>query len=204
MNGSNNHSLRIELKNRGEWLEMRRVRNSNWIEEIHMNGSLLARRQGPPPHIHLEEDERGEVVSGVASAMLEGKQLVLKAGESFHFPKGSLHRWWNDGDEELFLRGVVTPAVDLDRYLQAVFEVLDAGPPNRPPIFYMAHVLYRHRKTQLTPVIPRAVQAVLLPIVVLLGTLLGKYRGTSWPGCPSRCTGAPSASLEAARPKSGL
>jgi hypothetical protein len=84
----------------------------------------------------------------------------------------------------------------LDRYLQAAFEVLDAGAPNRPPIFYMAHVMYRHRRTQLTPFIPRAVQRVLLPIVVLVGTVLGKYRGTNWPGCPSRCTGAPLASPE--------
>jgi hypothetical protein len=75
-----------------------------------------------------------------------------------------------------------------------MFEVLNAGPPNRPPIFYMAHVLYRHRKTQLALVIPRAVQRVLFPIVVLLGTVLGKYRGTAWPGCPSRCSGAPLAS----------
>jgi hypothetical protein len=94
------------------------------------------------------------------------------------------------------LRGVVTPAVDLDRYLQALFDVLNAGPPDRPPIFYMAHVLYRHRKTQLALVVPRAVQRILFPIVVLLGTVLGKYRGTAWPGCPSRCAGAPVASRE--------
>jgi len=67
--------------------------------------------------------------------------------------------------------------------LQAMFEVLNAGGPNRPPIFYMAHVAYRHRKTQSALVVPRAVQRILFPIVVLLGTLLGKYRGTAWPGC---------------------
>jgi hypothetical protein len=144
----------------------------------------------------LEEDERAEAVSGAASILLDGKRFIAKAGEQVCFPKGSVHTWWNDGDEDLVIRGVATPVIDLDRYLQAVFEVLDAGPPNRPPIFYMGHTLYRHRRIQFTPFIPRAVQRLLLPIVVLLGTVLGKYRGINWPGCPSRCTGAPVASPE--------
>jgi uncharacterized cupin superfamily protein len=111
---------------------------SEATEELHLTGSLPAHRQGPPLHIHFEEDERGEVVSGTVSALVDGKLLVVKSGGFAHFPKGSAHRWWNDGDEELVLRGVVTPAIDLDRYLQAVFEVLNASPPNRPAMFYMA------------------------------------------------------------------
>jgi hypothetical protein len=42
---------------------------------------------------------------------------------------------------------------------------------------------------------PRWLQTVLVPAVVLIGTLLGRYRGTSWPGCPDRCADAPLASL---------
>ena len=26
---------------------------------------------------------------------------------------------------------------------------------------------------------------------LIVGTILGRYRGTEWPGCPERCTGAP-------------
>jgi len=196
MRESNDQALTLELRHTGERLTLRRIKTDNGVEELRLTGSLPAHRQGPPLHVHFEEDERGEVVSGTVSALVDSTLLVIKAGESGHFPKGIAHRWWNDGDEGLVLRGVVTPAVDLDRYLQAMFEVLNAGPPNRPPIFYMAHVLYRHRKTQLALVIPRAVQQILFPIVVLLGTVLGKYRGTAWPGCPSRCTGAPLASQE--------
>ena len=185
--------LKTELKSRGEWLELERCRAENGTEELRMTGSLLAGREGPPPHLHFEEDEHVKVVSGRASVLLDGKRLELEAGQRISFPKGSVHTWWNDGDDDVVIQGVATPVIDLDRYLQAVFQVLDAGSPNRPPIFYMAHVMHRHRRTQLTPVIPRAIQRVLLPVVVLLGSVLGKYRGTSWPGCPSRCTGAPSA-----------
>ena len=196
MKQSNEQAVTLELRHIGERLTLRRIKTDSGVEELRLNGSLPAHRPGPPLHIHFEEDEHVEVVSGTLSALVDGNSLVIKAGDSAHFPKGSAHRWWNDGDEELVLRGVVTPEVDLDRYLQAMFEVLNAGPPNRPPIFYMAHVLYRHRKTQLALVVPRAVQRILFPIVALLGTVLGKYRGTAWPGCPSRCTGAPLASQE--------
>jgi len=196
MNQSNEQAVTLELRHIGERLTLRRIKTDNGVEELRLTGSLPAHRRGPPLHIHFEEDEYVEVVSGTLSASVDGNSLVIKAGDSAHFPKGSAHRWWNDGDEELVLRGVVTPAVDLDRYLQALFEVLNAGPPNRPPIFYMAHVLHRHRKTQSTLVVPRMVQRILFPIVVLLGTLLGKYRGIVWPGCPSRCPGARLASQE--------
>ena len=194
----NDKAVTLELRHNGERLTLRRVKTDNGVEELRLTGSLPAHRRGPPLHIHFEEDEQIEVVSGTLSALVDGNPLVIKAGDSGHFPKGSVHRWWNDGDEELVLRGVVTPAVDLDRYLQALFEVLNAGPPNRPPIFYMARVAYRHRKTQLALVVPSAVQRILFPIVVLLGTVPGKYRGTAWAGCPSRCSGARLASPECA------
>jgi len=29
------------------------------------------------------------------------------------------------------------------------------------------------------------------PAVVLIGTILGRYRGLDWPGCPDRCADAP-------------
>ena len=196
MKQSNDQAVTLELKHIGERLTMRRIKTDDGVEELHLTGSLPAHRQGPPLHIHFEEDEYVEVVPGTLSALVDGNTLVMKAGDSGHFPKGSVHRWWNDGDEELVLRGVVTPVVDLDRYLQAMFEVLNAGAPNRPPIFYMAHLACRHRKTQSALVVPRAVQRILFPIVVLLGTVLGKYRGTAWPGCPSRCSGAPLARQE--------
>lgn len=184
-------ALTIELKHTGERLTLRRVRTAAGVEQLHLSGTLPPHRQGPPLHIHFAEDEQGEVVSGVLSASLDGKIFQVEAGGRARFPIGSKHRWWNDGDKELVFQGVATPAVDLDRYLQALFEVLNAGPERRPPMFYMAHVLHRHRHTQLALVIPRRVQRVLFPIIIFLGSVLGKYRGTDWPGCPTRCTGAP-------------
>lgn len=191
MTTTDERGLVLELRHTGERLVLHRAHDSRGTEELHLAGSLPPHREGPPFHIHTFEDEHGQVVSGTLSASLDGKTFTIPAGGSARFPKGIVHRWWNAGDEELVFRGVATPAVDLDRFLQALFEVLNAGEAGRPPFFYLAHVLYRHRKTQTTPVGPALLQAVVLPITVLLGTLLGKYRGQAWPGCPARCSGAP-------------
>ena len=112
------------------------------------------------------------------------------------FPRGSAHRWWNDGNEPLVFEGCVRPVVDFDRLIQAIFEVLNAGPAGRPPLFYLAHLLLRHRQTQTLLIMPRPIQAVLFRVIVTVGTLLGRYRGDGWPGCPSRCGGAPFATEE--------
>lgn len=183
-------TLRLMNRHSGEVLDIgRERRDGETVFTLH--GTLPARRPGPPRHIHYMEDEEGRVTAGRLWAEVGGRQVTLGVGEVVHLPRGVPHRWWNDGDEMLAFEGCTRPAVDLDRYLQAVFEVLNAGPPDRPPLFYLAHVALRHRRTQTVLVMPPALQALLFPLIVAVGTFLGRYRGTAWPGCPARCTGAP-------------
>jgi hypothetical protein len=87
--------------------------------------------------------------------------------------------------------GRVVPAVDLEQFLQALFAVLNASKTHRPSIFYLAHVLWRHRQTQRVETPPVAIQRILFPVVLLIGRILGKYKGQAWPGCPENCAGAP-------------
>lgn len=177
-------------KHTGERLALRRVKRGTevWLE---MNGTMPPRQDGPPMHVHHAEIEAATVTSGTLSAMVNGRKIVVRAGEAAVFPAGSAHRWWNDSDEPLVFGGYAKPVVDLDRYLQAAFDVLNAGAGERPPIFYMAHVAWRHRKTQELRIGPALVQSVLFPAIVALGSVLGKYRGTEWPGSPARCSDAP-------------
>ena len=189
--GGENSGGTINLENRhtGERLSIRRVKRGDevWLE---LRGSLPPHRDGPPMHIHFAEDEEGRIESGVISFVIDGRRMTGGPGESLSIPRGVAHRWWNDGDQPLEFHGAARPAVDLDRYLQAVFEVINAGTNGRPPLFYMAHVALRHRRTQAVLILPRTLQAVLFRVLVAVGTLLGRYRGSDWPGCPSRCLGA--------------
>lgn len=182
--------LRLENRHTGEILELRR-RRVNGALMLDLRGSLPAHQQGPPLHIHYLEDEDGFVTAGTLSAVVGGQRIDASPGQSVQLPRGVPHRWWNQGGVPLAFEGHVRPLVDLDCYLQAIVEVVNAGPRNRPPLFHMAHVVLRHRRTQAALIMWPPLQAVLFRFALVLGTLLGRYRGTEWPGCPARCTGAP-------------
>ncbi|MDG2014518.1 MAG: cupin domain-containing protein [Pirellulaceae bacterium] len=183
-------ALTIRLKSTGEQLSMWRTLDADGNPELQMVGCLPSQQPGPPMHIHFAEDESTEVIAGTMSVALDGQEFEVAKSESAFFPRGSVHRWWNDAHEDLEFRGVATPAVDLDAYLHALFDVINSAGAGKPSLFYLAHLMRRHRKTQVALEVPAAMQHLGFPLVVLAGTLLGKYRGTDWPGCPCRCTGA--------------
>jgi quercetin dioxygenase-like cupin family protein len=181
--------LRLENRHTGEVLVMRRMRDAQGQIVLTLDGTLPPGTSGPPLHVHFHEDEKGIVKAGTLGAQIGKDKFVVPAGGTVVLPAGRPHRWWNAGDDLLEFSGHVVP-VDLDRYLQAVFAVLNAS-NGRPPIFYLAHVLWRHRDTQLLSIPPPPIQRILLPVVLIIGRILGKYNGSSWPGSPESCPGAP-------------
>lgn len=183
--------LRLQNRHTGEILQMRRVRDAQGQVILLVDGSLPPNASGPPLHVHIREHEEVLVKAGTAGVLVGREKTIAPAGGTAIFPAGVPHRWWNAGDDLLELSGRVVPAVDLDRYLQAVFAVLNASSTGRPSIFHMAHVLWRHRDTQSFSIPPRAVQRIVFPVILLIGRILGKYRGSNWPGSPESCPGAP-------------
>lgn len=183
--------LQLENRRTGEILRMRRVRDANGQTVLAIEGSLPPGTSGPPLHVHLHQREEGFVKAGSLGARIGKETVRVPAGGSGIFPAGVVHTWWNAGDDLLKFDGQAIPAGDLDRYLQALFAVLNANPSGRPSIFYMAHVLWRHRHSQAIALPPRTIQRIVFPLILLVGRVLGKYRGADWPGSPASCTGAP-------------
>lgn len=182
--------LVLHNRHTGERLELKRIRIDGEVC-LALRASLPPHSDGPARHIHHEEDEVGTVHRGVLTAWVDGQRIQVGPGEQALLPKGSAHHWWNEGDEPLEWAGYARPVVDLDRYLQAGFAVANAGPPGRPPLVYVAHIMIRHRKTQTVLVKPRPIQAIAFRLLYLYGLITGRYRGEDWPGCPSKCPGAP-------------
>ncbi len=172
---------------------MRRVRDADGQIILTIEGSLPPGSAGPPLHVHFHQREEGTVNAGSLGAQVGSEKIVVHSGGSSVFPAGVEHKWWNAGNDLLELSGRCVPAGDLDRYLQALFAVLNASSSGRPSIFYIAHVVWRHRHTQSVRVPPPVVQRIVFPVVLLVGHVLGKYRGDSWPGSPATCSGAPEA-----------
>ena len=190
-NESVDNFLSLENRHTGEILRMRRVRDAEGQTVLTIDGALPPKTSGPPLHVHFHQREEGMVKAGSLGAQIGNEKVVVRAGGTSVFHAGVVHRWWNAGDDRLELSGRAIPAGDLDRYLQALFAVLNASPSGRPSIFYLAHVLWRHRHTQAVTVPPQTIQRIIFPLVLLVGRVLGKYRGTGWPGSPESCTGAP-------------
>lgn len=170
---------------------MRRMHDAEGRIVLILEGTLPPGADGPPLHVHIQEQEEGTVAAGTLGALVGAEKIIVQTGGTVKLPAGVVHRWWNAGDDLLAFNGQVVPVVDLDRYLQAVFAVLNAGENGRPSIFYLAHVLWRHRGTQLMAVPAPAIQRIVLPVVLFFGRILGKYRGSNWPGSPESCSGAP-------------
>ena len=201
----------LELQNRhtGESLRICRVREPSGQMALFIESSLPPGASGPPAHVHFFQQEEGIVKAGTLGARVGSEKIIVSAGGTVIFPAGVVHSWWNAGEDLLELSGRAIPAVDLDRLLQAVFAVLNADAAGKPSIFYLAHVLWRHRHTQAVTTPPRPIQRIVFPLVVLVGCILGKYRGAHWPGSPESCPGASpteatssyNASLSAARDK---
>jgi quercetin dioxygenase-like cupin family protein len=188
--------LRLVNRHTGEVLELLKVPHKDGFA-LRLSGTLPPRQKGPPRHIHFLEDEQGTVTAGTLSVELGNQRIDADTGQSIQLPRGVPHRWWNQGATTLAFEGTLHPLVDLDCYLQAIFEIMNAGPKDRPPLIYLAHAAIRHRRTQAVLILPPLLQAIVFRVAFLLGTLLGRYRGTAWPGCPVRCTGAPLVAEEA-------
>jgi len=181
----------LQNRHTGEVLRIRRIRDADGRLILALEGSLPPGTNGPPPHIHFLEREEGVVQSGTLGAKCGDENLTLTTGGQAVFPAGTVHSWWNAGNDVLEFNGRAVPAVDLDRYLQGLFAVLNASDSGRPSLFYLAHVVWRHRHTQALATPPRVIQRILFPGILFVGRLLGKYRGDAWPGSPASCTGAP-------------
>jgi quercetin dioxygenase-like cupin family protein len=182
--------LTITNRHTGENLRLRRVREAGQTVLL-IDGSLPPGTSGPPAHIHRNSREETVIKAGTLGARVGREQIVVPAGGSAVFPVGVVHAWWNAGNDVLQMNGRAIPADDLDVFLQAMFAVLNAGASGRPPLFYLAHVVWRHRHTQTLETPPPAIQRMLFGVVVFVGHILGKYRGSDWPGAPASCTGAP-------------
>lgn len=185
-----NTHLCLENRHTGEWLRLRRIRGRDG-DVLEIEGGVPPRGEGPPLHLRMDQDEDGAVVSGLLAERVGARTITIGPGERAVFPRGVPHRWWSASDEPLVSKGRAVPAGDLDCYLQAVFAVLNAGKRGRPSLFHIAHVLYRHRRTQRSATAPAWAQSAVLGAIVTIGRFAGAYPAGGWPGAPELCPGAP-------------
>jgi quercetin dioxygenase-like cupin family protein len=80
--------------------------------------------EGPPLHVHVNEDEVLYVLEGRLRVKLESVVHAAPAGSFVFIPRGTPHAWQNAGDEPARFLAVFTPAAPgMERFFQRAAEL---------------------------------------------------------------------------------
>jgi quercetin dioxygenase-like cupin family protein len=110
-----------------------------------------AQRLMAPAHSHDHFEETVYGIDGVLTWTVDGKPINVGPGQALCIPRGAVHRFDNNGIEDVKGLCVVTPAAIGPQYFRESSEVIKAaagGPPDRAK---MAEIMRRHRLTPAPP-----------------------------------------------------
>jgi len=110
-----------------------------------------AQRLAAPAHSHDHYEETIYGVAGVLTWTVDGKQIDVGPGQALCIPRGAIHRFDNNGAEDVKALCVITPAEIGPQYFRESAEVINAaagGPPDRTK---MAEIMRRHGLTPSPP-----------------------------------------------------
>ncbi len=112
-----------------------------------------AQRLMAPAHSHDQYEETIYGIDGVLTWTVDGKQIDVGPGQALCIPRGAIHRFDNNGSQDVKALCVITPAVLGPQYFRESAEAINAaagGPPDRAR---MMEIMRRHG---LTPAPPQA------------------------------------------------
>jgi quercetin dioxygenase-like cupin family protein len=104
-------------------------------------------------HDHYEETIYG--IDGVLTWTVDGKQIDVGPGQALCIPRGAVHRFDNNGTQDVKALCVITPAAIDPQYFREAGEVINeaaGGPPDRAK---MVEIMRRHGLTPAPP-LPQA------------------------------------------------
>jgi quercetin dioxygenase-like cupin family protein len=110
-----------------------------------------AQRLAAPAHSHDHYEETIYGVDGVLTWTVDGKQIDVGPGQALCIPRGAVHRFDNNGIQDVKALCVITPAAIGPQYFRESAEVINAaagGPPDRTK---MAEIMRRHGLTPAPP-----------------------------------------------------
>lgn len=81
----------------------------------------------PPMHLHPEQDESFEVLTGVIAARVEDVEHTYGAGDTFTVPRGTPHTMWNGGDAVARVIWRTEPALDTLGWFEALAQAQRTG-----------------------------------------------------------------------------
>ena len=110
-----------------------------------------AQRLTAPAHSHERFEETVYGIEGILTWTVDGKLIDVGPGQALCIPRGAVHRFDNNGTEDVKGLTVVTPAAIGPQFFRECAEVINAaadGPPDRAK---MAEIMRRHGLTPAPP-----------------------------------------------------
>jgi mannose-6-phosphate isomerase-like protein (cupin superfamily) len=162
----------------GAVFEITRPAEKTGGEVIEMEIALPPGSPSPPRHIHPEQEERWETLSGTLSIWLKGGWRPLREGESVTIPPGVPHTLRNRSDATVRVRDVHVPALDFEDYIRGLHALAVAGKvtgPRRPSTLLHFALLWQEQRSQ---VAAQAWLRIAIAALARIGRLLG-YRTAS-------------------------
>jgi quercetin dioxygenase-like cupin family protein len=138
-------------------------------------------------HLHPEQEERFEVVTGTLRVRMNGREREVHAGERIVVPAGVPHAWWNTSSaEHAEVRIDLEPALESKAFFETLFQMVEdghtkSGMPRNPVRLAVLAQRFR-REVQGVPAeghplgkLPAPVLRGLIRVMALAGRVLG-YR----------------------------
>ena len=100
-----------------------------------------------PAHSHDHYEETVYGIAGVLTWTVDGAPIEVGPGQALCIPRGAVHRFDNNGNQDVKALCLVTPAAIGPQYFREVAEAMLAtagGPPDRAR---MAEIMRRHGLT---------------------------------------------------------
>ena len=131
-------------------------------------------------HVHPAIEEYFTVVRGRVAFRLNGRQTIATLGQRLHVPAGTVHDWWNAGEEEAHIVVEILPGVRFEKMIVNLFGLAQDGKINAKgmPNLLQASLFAKEFEDVLyftKP--PRTIQKILFAILAPIARLLG-YRGS--------------------------
>jgi quercetin dioxygenase-like cupin family protein len=110
-----------------------------------------AQHLAAPAHSHDHYEETVYGIAGVLTWTIDGTPIDVGPGQALCIPRGAIHRFDNNGSQDVKVLCLITPAALGPQYFREVAEVMNAtagGPPDRAK---MAEIMRRHGLTPTPP-----------------------------------------------------
>ncbi len=173
----------IENPVSGERIVFRKTAADTGGELLEIDLHLSPDGHVPGAHVHPEQEERFEIVSGTMKFRMNGKTIHAGPGETVVVPAGKVHNFANDGDEPAHVRVTMEPALKMEELFETSVSLAEQGRVTKsgmPKPLDLALFVERFQDEARAPFPPHAiVMAVLAPIrwIARKRGLSSRYRG---------------------------